>query len=144
MSAIDFILHERLAADCHILGRFDLCSLLLHRNAVVTWFILVPHTDVTDLFDLSGAEQAQAAAEVGTVAEFAKVELGADKLNYGAIGNLVPQMHLHVVVRHPGDPCWPAPVWGNLAESADYSDHQLVEMTDALVERYGLDSASRP
>jgi diadenosine tetraphosphate (Ap4A) HIT family hydrolase len=137
----DFKLHQRLAADCHVLGKFELCWLLLHRNAVLTWFILVPETDCEDLFGLPELQLAQAVEEGGRVATFAKEELGAAKLNYGAIGNLVPQMHLHVVIRYPGDLCWPAPVWGNLTEMADYSDGQLEEMTSALRERYGLNRA---
>jgi diadenosine tetraphosphate (Ap4A) HIT family hydrolase len=140
----DFTLHERLAADCHVLGRFDLCWLLLHGNAALTWFILVPETDYEDLFDLPEPQLAQAMDEGGRVAAFAKSELAAEKLNYGAIGNLVPQMHLHVVLRYAGDTCWPAPVWGNLNDVADYSDGQLAEMAAVLSERYGLDSSARP
>ncbi len=97
----DFDIPPRLRADCHSLGRYALCHLLLHRNAAVPWFILVPETDLPDLLDLPPAERDAAVAESAAVAAFVKDTLGWPKVNFGAIGNLVPQLHLHVVGRRP-------------------------------------------
>ena len=133
-----FNLHDQLAADCHVLGRFDLCQVLLHRNALVTWFILVPETEVTELFDLSLEQQQAAAREVSIIAAFLKAECGATKLNYGCIGNMVSQLHLHVVSRKQDDPCWPAPVWGNLDETKEYTEDELSRLRESLQTNYGL------
>lgn len=137
----DFRIHEQLSNDCHRLGRFQFCHLLLNRNAVLPWFILVPETDVADLLDLPADLRRDAIDEAASVSRFVKDELGLPKVNFGAIGNLVPQMHLHVIGRRPGDACWPAPVWGNLDESADYPPDRIGEMTTALATRHGLQIA---
>jgi diadenosine tetraphosphate (Ap4A) HIT family hydrolase len=68
--------------------------------------------------------------------------LGWPKVNFAAIGNLVPQLHLHVVGRRPDDPCWPAPVWGNLTASREYSATDLARMIAQLTERCGLKQIS--
>ena len=105
-------LHPQLVKDCHVLGRFELCYVLLHKNSVLPWFILVPETEVPDLLDLAEAERNLAMAECANVSGFIKKSLGYPKINFGAIGNVVPQLHLHVIGRKPDDPCWPNPVWG--------------------------------
>ena len=76
--------------------------------------------------------------EVSTIAAFLKTECGATKLNYGCIGNVVSQLHLHVVSRKEDDPCWPAPVWGNLEDSANYTEAELSRLRESLKDRYGL------
>lgn len=118
-------LHPQLLADCHLLGRFDQCVVLLHRNAVLPWFILVPKTAYQDLLDLPAAQLATVMDECQSVGRFIKQELGLPKLNTAALGNVVPQLHIHVIGRRAGDACWPAPVWGNLKETADYSPQTL-------------------
>jgi diadenosine tetraphosphate (Ap4A) HIT family hydrolase len=134
----DFDIHPRLRADCHVLGRYELCHVLLHRNAALPWFILVPETTLADLLDLPAAARDQALSECTAVGRFVKDELGWPKVNFGAIGNLVPQMHLHVVGRRPGDACWPAPVWGNLADDRTYEAGEVGELTRRLAEQTGL------
>ena len=134
----DFDIHPQLRADCHTLGRYALCHLLLHRNAAVSWFILVPETDLPDLLDLPPPERDAAVAESAAVAAFVKNTLGWPKVNFGAIGNLVPQLHLHVVGRRPGDACWPAPVWGNLSDGRSYQTDELGDLTRRLAEQTGL------
>ena len=120
-----FEIHPQLLADCHRLGRFPLCHVLLHKNGMVPWFILVPQTDVTDLLDLPEPLRSTAMAEAAAVSEFVKKTLGWPKVNFAAIGNVVPQLHLHVVGRKPGDACWPAPVWGRLTAARAYSAAEL-------------------
>ena len=134
----DFDIHPRLRADCHTLGRYARCHLLLHRNAAGPWFILVPETDLPDLLDLPPAERDAAVAESAAVAAFVKETLGWPKVNFGAIGNLVPQLHLHVVGRRSGDACWPAPVWGNLPEGETWAPAQVEELIAGLVAVTGL------
>lgn len=136
-----FELHERLAADCHQLGRVNGCHLLLHRDAALHWFILVPETDHLDLLDLPAYELTALMNLAASLSWILKGMLGYPRVNFGAIGNLVPQMHLHVVGRQPGDACWPAPVWGNLASGETYSDSQLTKLKEQLTDAIGLDGA---
>lgn len=114
------------------------CHLLLHRNALLPWFILVPPTAVTDLFELAETERQAALSEAALVAGLIKNFLDHAKINFAAIGNVVPQLHLHVVGRRPDDPCWPAPVWGHLTESREYSTERLAEIRALLIRYCGL------
>lgn len=107
-----FQLDERLAADCVVLGELDLGLVLLMNNARVPWFILVPRTDVTELCDLRPGRRQQLFAEVDALSRFVRTHFNIDKLNVAAIGNVVSQMHVHVVGRRKDDWCWPGVVWG--------------------------------
>jgi diadenosine tetraphosphate (Ap4A) HIT family hydrolase len=109
-----FQIHPQLLADCHRLGRLPATHLLLHRNAALPWFILVPETPVADLLDLAPEPRGRILQECAQVSAYLKADLGLPKVNFAAIGNLVPQLHLHVVGRAPGDACWPMPVWRHL------------------------------
>ncbi|HSQ07568.1 MAG TPA: HIT family protein [Chromatiaceae bacterium] len=133
-----FVIHPRLLTDCHRLGRIGTCHLLLHSNAALPWFILVPETEVADLLDLSPGAREAALDACTLVARYIKTEFGVPKVNFAAIGNLVPQLHLHLVGRTPGDPCWPAPVWGNLDPGTEYSAAQVAAITAALRAKAGL------
>jgi diadenosine tetraphosphate (Ap4A) HIT family hydrolase len=133
-----FVIHPRLLADCHRLGRIDTCHLLLHRNAALPWFILVPETQVTDLLDLSPRAREAALDACTLVACYIKAKFGVPKVNFAAIGNLVPQLHLHLVGCAPGDPCWPAPVWGNLDPGPEYSPAQVTAIGAGLRAQAGL------
>jgi len=133
-----FAIDPQLLADCHRLGRLEFCHVLLNKNASLPWFILVPETAGTDLLDLPEAQRAAALKEVAVIAQLIKRHLGYAKINFAAIGNIVPQLHLHVVGRKPGDPCWPAPVWGHLVESGAYSKQQVLEMGELLIRHCSL------
>jgi diadenosine tetraphosphate (Ap4A) HIT family hydrolase len=133
-----FEIHPRLLADCHRLGRLGACHLLLHRNASLPWFILVPETTVADLLDLEPRAREAALDACALVCTYIKAEFRVPKVNFAAIGNLVPQLHLHVVGRTPGDPCWPAPVWGNLDAGPGYFPEQIDAITAALRARANL------
>lgn len=118
-------LHPQLAADTHPLGVWNDHRVLLHRNALVPWIIVVPPTERADFLDLPAGEQ-QAALEIATAAQqFIKSHWNLAKANFAAIGNVVPQMHLHVIGRTPDDPCWPRPVWGNLTEHQGYPPEEI-------------------
>lgn len=121
----EFTIHQQLCLDTHYLGRLRLCHLLLHKNAVVPWFILVPETDVVDLLDLPEKFRRTPIEEAAVISAFVKQTFGCAKVNFASIGNVVPQLHLHIVGRTPADPCWPAPVWGNLRATRDYSHAEI-------------------
>jgi diadenosine tetraphosphate (Ap4A) HIT family hydrolase len=127
-----FEIHDRLLIDAHTLGRFQICHLLLHKNAVLPWFILVPETDAADLLDLPEDLRNSALNEAAIVSDFVKGTLGYPKINFASIGNVVPQLHLHVIGRRPDDPCWPAPVWGNLHQTEEYSTAEIQRLTNLL------------
>lgn len=110
-----FVLHSRLQADTLQVGDFPLCRLLLMDQAQLPWCVLVPRrADITELHQLTPADQGQLMAEITHLGSRLLTEFGGDKLNVAAIGNQVPQLHLHLVVRWQGDGVWPQPVWGRL------------------------------
>jgi diadenosine tetraphosphate (Ap4A) HIT family hydrolase len=116
-----FVLHPRLAADTSLAADWPLCRVLLMEDARYFWLVLVPRlADVTEITDLSAANRAQLMEEAARAGVLVK-SAGAAKLNIGALGNLVPQLHLHVIGRAPGDPAWPGPVWGH-SPAVPYAD----------------------
>ena len=139
----DFEIHSQLLADCHRLGRLEFCHVLLNKNALLPWFILVPETAVSDLLDLPEPQRTAALHEAAVIGQCIKRHLGYAKINFAAIGNIVPQLHLHVVGRKPGDRCWPAPVWGHLVESQNYSAQRVGEIRELLVRQCSLNVDTR-
>jgi diadenosine tetraphosphate (Ap4A) HIT family hydrolase len=108
-----FRLDERLARDALVIGDLPLCRVLLMNDVRWPWLILVPRRGgLVELIDLDPADQTQLMDEAGRAARFLKSQAQADKINVGALGNIVRQLHLHVVARVIGDPAWPGPVWG--------------------------------
>jgi len=105
-------LHPRLSADCHVLGDTKSNTLLLHKNASVPWFILVPDCEETALFELSEEKRRAVESEWNQLAAWVHSRYSCDRVNVAAIGNLVPQLHLHIIGRKEGDPAWPGVVWG--------------------------------
>ena len=109
-----FELHPRLAADCIVLGELPLSRLLLTNDSRFPWCILVPRqAGLRELHDLSPADGARLFDEIDRVSRALVDCCGAYKLNVGALGNMVPQLHVHVVARQPDDAAWPGPVWGS-------------------------------
>lgn len=134
----EFQIHAQLLTDCHRLGRMSACHVLLHRNAALPWFILVPETPALDLLDLDPEARSEIIADCAAISGYIKATLGLTKVNFAAIGNLVPQLHLHVVGRAPDDPCWPTPVWGNLPPGPGYPPERLSTICIDLSRRCGL------
>jgi len=124
-------LHPQLAADCYLLGTIKTSTLLLHKNALIPWFILVPNTDKNELYKLSTEHQQSIQLEVNALAAFTETYFNSDKLNIASIGNIVPQLHIHIISRKVTDFCWPSPVWGKM-ESMEYTSKQLESITQAL------------
>ena len=109
-----FLLHERLAADTVPVKELALSRLLVMRDARFAWAILVPRVPgLVELHQLPAADRDRLMREMTAVAAVLAGLPGITKINHGALGNLVPQFHWHVVARHPGDPAWPGPVWGS-------------------------------
>ncbi len=108
-----FELHPQLQLDCLEIGRFRLCRLLLMNESRYPWLILVPEREgINEIYQLNEADQILLLQESSLLARGLAEAFAADKLNIAAIGNLVPQLHVHHVVRYRDDPAWPAPVWG--------------------------------
>lgn len=106
-------LDSRLLNDCEVIGKFKLCNVLLMRDANYPWCVLVPDREnKMEIFDLSPEEQQQLTLESNTLLAFLKKEFNADKMNVAALGNVVPQLHIHHIVRYKTDIAWPSPVWG--------------------------------
>jgi diadenosine tetraphosphate (Ap4A) HIT family hydrolase len=138
-----FKIHQQLLRDSHCLGKFPISHVLLHKNAVLPWFILVPETNMTDLLELPNDLRRLTMREAAVISAFIKEALGFAKVNFASIGNVVPQLHLHVVGRRPGDLCWPAPVWGHLRESRDYSSAELRQLSKRLQRYLGSEFIAR-
>jgi diadenosine tetraphosphate (Ap4A) HIT family hydrolase len=110
----DFALHPRLAADTAFVADWPLSRVLLMEDARYPWLVLVPRQPgLVEITDLAAPDRARLMEEVARAAETVRGLPHVAKLNIGALGNLVPQLHVHVLGRHPGDPAWPGPVWGH-------------------------------
>ena len=109
----DFQLHPRLAEDTFEVIRWPLCHVLLMNDSRFPWLILVPGRDgLREIHDLEDRDQAQFLRESVTLGRHLLEHFRGFKLNGAALGNVVPQLHVHHIVRFPDDPCWPRPVWG--------------------------------
>ncbi|MDH4562187.1 HIT domain-containing protein [Pseudomonas sp. BN411] len=127
-----FALDPRLQQDTLPIGDFPLCRLLLMNDAQYPWFILVPRREeVSELFQLSADEQRQLWQETTFLAETLKDTFGADKMNVATLGNVVSQLHMHVIVRRREDVAWPSPVWGRHPAVA-YSPEQVAAILAKL------------
>lgn len=108
-----FILHPNLKTDCFFLGDFPLSKLLLFNDSSFPWFILVPRRHgISEVYQLVEPDQQQLIRESSDLAQGLSDYFKADKMNIAALGNMVPQLHLHHVVRYRTDPAWPGTVWG--------------------------------
>jgi GMP synthase (glutamine-hydrolysing) len=131
-SEIEFNLHPQLAEDCHYMADLPCSRVLLHKNALIPWFILVPRGQYRDLDDMPEQRRHRLMAESDRFTQLLREEFGATKINIGALGNMVPQLHLHVIGRHVHDPCWPNPVWGNLKESAEWAEAEVEQLRSLI------------
>jgi diadenosine tetraphosphate (Ap4A) HIT family hydrolase len=109
----DFKLHPRLEADAAFVTDLPLCRVLAMNDARYPWLILVPRREATELHDLNARDRALLIEQIALASEKLKSLTNAAKINVGALGNLVPQLHIHIVARNPGDAAWPGPVWGH-------------------------------
>ena len=132
-----FELHPQLAEDTVPVIELALSEVRLMDDANHPWLVLVPRiADVTELIDLDAAQRTQLTAEIDAASRALKLLFKPDKLNIAALGNMVPQLHVHVIARFHNDIAWPRPVWG-VANAQPYSPEQLVERVNALSEALG-------
>jgi len=131
-------LHSQLEADCLVLGRLELCHVLLMRDANYPWCILVPdREDITEIHHLNETDQLQLMHESVRLSHALESVFSPDKLNIASLGNVVPQCHVHHVVRYHSDVAWPGPVWGRVP-AREYSAEALAEVTAAIKQALSL------
>lgn len=129
---VDFQLHERLRADTMGLGSTSLCEIRLMNDSTWPWVLLVPAVPgIREIYQLSADQQHQLIRESSVLSEAMMETFGGDKMNVAALGNMVPQLHIHHIVRFEGDPAWPGPIWGKQAP-VPYSDEKLEQIRQRL------------
>ncbi|ASI90160.1 HIT family protein [Vibrio mediterranei] len=127
---MSFELHPQLAKDTTVIGHFPLCVALLSKDSAVPWVILVPKREnLKELHHLPMKEQQQFLLESQAVAQALEATFQPDKLNLGALGNMVPQLHIHHIARFKDDIAWPGPVWGNTKGEQRSDEEQADIMT---------------
>lgn len=127
-----FVLDSRLQQDTLPMGDLPLCRLLLSNDSNYPWFILVPRrADISEVFQLEAADQLQLWQETTELAQLLQSVFQADKMNVAALGNVVSQLHMHVIVRRRDDVAWPAPVWGKHPVQP-YSDEEVARIREKL------------
>lgn len=130
-----FVLNERLTADTFEVCQLQLCKVLLMNDTAYPWLILVPaQNDIVELTDLKETDQQLLMSEIVQASEVLKSLTGADKMNIATLGNMVPQLHVHVIARFKGDAAWPAPVWGK-TQPIPYTDVIKDKLISALQEK---------
>ncbi len=114
------------------MGRFPLCRVLLMNESRYPWFILVPEREnIVEIHQLTDEDQVQLIRESSHFAGVLAELFRADKMNIAAIGNLVPQLHLHHVVRYRNDPAWPGPIWGRF-DPKPYDERAVIDVKEKL------------
>ncbi len=112
--AAGFALDRRLERDTEPLMWLGLCELRVMNDSRWPWVVLIPQRPgIEEIHDLTPLDQAMLTFETAMVGQAVKTATGCRKINVGALGNVVPQLHVHVIARDEGDPFWPGPVWGN-------------------------------
>ncbi|WP_297834275.1 HIT family protein [Thermomonas sp.] len=127
----------RLADDTVPVADLPLCEVRLIDDANHPWLVLVPKVvDAVEILDLTSSQRAMLGAEIALASRALKKLFRPDKLNVAALGNLVPQLHIHVIARFRTDIAWPRPVWG-AADARPYAPEDLVERVRALAQALG-------
>ena len=126
-----FYIDKRLAADSYQLGKIDDNLLLLSKNALFPWFILAPITQETELHKLNYVQQAKIQQPINALARFIEEHFVTDKINIASIGNIVSQLHIHIIGRKHSDACWPGVVWGT-THFTDYKTGDVIIIKNQL------------
>jgi diadenosine tetraphosphate (Ap4A) HIT family hydrolase len=131
-------LHPQLDQDTETIGDLPLSRLLVSNDANYPWLLLVPRRPgASEIVDLDEADQRQLMTEIARVSWALKAVTPCDKLNIAAIGNMVPQLHVHIVARRHNDAAWPRPVWGT-APARAYDPSERERLAAALRNRIGM------
>ncbi|MDX8396801.1 MAG: HIT family protein [Mariprofundaceae bacterium] len=126
------ILHAQLEKDCMVVGKLDLCVVLLMPDANYPWLILVPQREnISEIYQLNEQDQQQLMRESSQVSILLTELFKADKINVAALGNMVAQLHIHHIVRYKNDAAWPAPIWGAVPAKR-YDEKALQDILDKL------------
>ena len=133
-----FHIHEQLTKDCELLGDLSLSRVLLMRDSRFPWLILVPRqSGLRDLHDLDNAHRPKLFQEIEQASLAVKALVDADKVNVAALGNQVPQLHVHVIGRREDDAAWPKPVWG-VGTPIPYEENELRDTIQTLAHAMGI------
>lgn len=139
MPSISWSLHPQLEADTVAVGDLRLGRLLLSKDSNFPWLILVPRRPgAVELIDLAATDRSQLTSEIDAVGRALKAVTSCDKLNVAALGNIMPQLHVHIIARRTTDAAWPRPVWGAVP-SRPYADNDLARLLAALRGSLGND-----
>ena len=131
----EFELDGRIARDSDLIATLDLCQLRIQNDSRWPWLVMVPQrADMSEIFELSEADQALLSAEVNHVAAALKEITCATKINVGALGNIVRQLHVHVIARFEGDANWPGPIWG-YGSAEPYDSEKRQALVNTLMEK---------
>ena len=131
-------LHPQLARDTITIGDLPLSRVLIINDANYPWLLLVPrHLGANEIVDLEEVEQAQLMTETTRVARALREITKCDKLNIAALGNVVPQLHVHVIARRKTDAAWPRPVWG-VVPPVDHDPEELKQFISAIRKKIWL------
>ena len=123
-----FELHPQLAQDCLLIGDAPLCRALLMKDSRYPWVILVPRRDgIREIHELEDADAQQLVQEISKFSKLLESFDKIEKINVGALGNIVPQLHVHIVARTKSDPAWPGPVWG-VGKAVAYNQDQANDL----------------
>lgn len=133
MSSDNFTLHPQLAADTLFVGDLPLCRVLLMNNRHFPWLILVPRkNNLREVFDLLPEDYTLAMSEIRHVGESFARHTNAHKMNIAMLGNMVPQLHIHIIARFETDPAWPNPVWNSPVKPEPFEDRQAQQILSEI------------
>ncbi len=109
-----FTLHPQLEKDTDLIGDLNLCQVRLLPDSQNPWVVLIPkRKDIKEIFELSKDDQRSLITEISLLSKELFLEFSADKINTGALGNMVPQLHIHIICRYKNDRAWPGSIWGS-------------------------------
>jgi diadenosine tetraphosphate (Ap4A) HIT family hydrolase len=133
MNNRNFKIDARLLADSHALCRWNQLDVRLNKNASIPWFLIIPDTDEIEFCELAVEQQLAITSLAQTLGQYLKADMNAEKINFAAIGNVVQQLHVHVVGRHPEDPLWPDVVWGKPIHEKAYTADAIKIIKTAVI-----------
>ena len=118
-----FVLDSRLQESSFFIEDWELCRVTLKNDKTYPWLYLVPRRDgIREIFELSAPDQQQLIREIARASQALKSLYHADKINTAALGNMVPQLHVHIFARFTEDPAWPRPIWAVQQDEISYTD----------------------
>ena len=132
MNSCTFDIDPRLLNDSHELFSWNQCHIRLHKNATLPWLLIIPETDEVEFCDLAAEQQTNITYLGKIMGQYMKTEMGAEKINFAAIGNVVQKLHVHVIGRNHLDPLWPDVVWGASLPAKNYTEQQIKKLKGEL------------